>query len=945
MKLRLLPVFPFAVSAMLLSVSVSHSAFADSIIPVSADNNNYRPMGAGFDSRKSEFRGDCVEVSNITTPDRQISSGSMSLKLEASQSALADKLGLSLGGKYRSGVTTTSASAEFLNESKANAYSISYNYVSEDGFQEYAENSKAHPIVARPGIEDYLKDQRPFFQYCGDEYVYARKLAARLLINLKVTFVSKYEKQKFAAAFGVESAVYNVEGKFEKSSSSFSSSNTLSVRVEQQGGDPSKKGRILCPTLEDGKADPECARSALSVVNCSFGDLAPCMKVLANAIAYANAQDGENFPSQIANGKNYAVTQVVTRPFRYIGAQFPAAPDKTTEDTFQAELSQLNSIFEEEYEKWSYSHQLAFGKIPRLSDRQREEMNGLEALFLRNMSRVSTAIENCYAYGYSKCRGELEATRNDIDFTNKNRPGLASIEKLTLPEVFIQWCDLANAEHPSLQSTIQSLKTYLLQTKILDVSELSKGDLCTKLDDRLQSLRELDLSDPTLAVDDLRPIGALSNLETLKIPRKNLTSIGALKSLTKLKTLDVSNNALTSLDSLRTLTSLQNLDGRGNSASLTCPLANPAGCKLLDFSQSVTVALRETQCSIRVGASAIDIGGGRVLVSGGFASNGSSLYLASMEIQTRDKCVPLSTNMSRGRALHTSSVLPDGRILIAGGFSDAREIFDPATNSVETLAAKFHSRRSGQTATGLADGRIVFVGGHTGAIELALPGANSIAEVEVFDPKTKSLESWGSLSVPRQDHTATLLSDQRILIVGGYQEGRMTNAVEIVDPRLKTIESLDLPLTQGRAGHSAVRLENGQVVIAGGYSRSVDGDLKPLRSIELFDPQTETFKTIQDTLEVARGKMAATLLLDGRVLFAGGDTSNAAFDTKEISLASAQKAIEIYDPATEGVYSAGLLSYPRHQFAFASIGKRGYLMVGGTGAPEALKTSDLLVYR
>jgi hypothetical protein len=185
--------------------------------------------------------------------------------------------------------------------------------------------------------------------------------------------------------------------------------------------------------------------------------------VIANVIAYANAQDGENFPKQIENGKNFWVTQLDTRPFVYIGASFPAEPPKSTEDNFQAEVEDLNLLFEQEYDNWRYAHQLAKGKVPRLSTRQREGMDKISTKLHANMTRLAKAIENCYDFGYTKCSGELVAARKEV--LVPDRPTIEHIEALTRPETFVQWCDLATPENKDAHTTIQTLKNYLLEKK------------------------------------------------------------------------------------------------------------------------------------------------------------------------------------------------------------------------------------------------------------------------------------------------------------------------------------------------------------------------------------------------------------------------------------------------------------------------------------------------
>lgn len=73
--------------------------YADSEMLVSIDNKNYRPLGAGFDSKKQEFRADCVE--GMAPHKMLLSAGQLNLKMEASQDSLANKLGISASGRYR----------------------------------------------------------------------------------------------------------------------------------------------------------------------------------------------------------------------------------------------------------------------------------------------------------------------------------------------------------------------------------------------------------------------------------------------------------------------------------------------------------------------------------------------------------------------------------------------------------------------------------------------------------------------------------------------------------------------------------------------------------------------------------------------------------------------------------------------------------------------------
>src|SRR6266542_3251507 len=147
------------------------------------------------------------------------------------------------------------------------------------------------------------------------------------------------------------------------------------------------------------------------------------------------------------------------------------------------------------------------------------------------------------------------------------------------------------------------------------------------------------------------------------------------------------------------------------------------------------------------------------------------------------------------------------------------------------------------------------------------------------------VESTGPMQLSRQGHTATLLPDGRVLMVGGRGAGGVLDSIELYDPAAKQFSPAGDPaaptrLTQARSAHTAtlVKVADGswRVVIAGG----IDAGSLALSSIEIFDPATGTILAT-DHLATARSSHTATLMADGRVFFAGGDADGTA---------------ELYDP-------------------------------------------------
>ncbi|MBV7335817.1 hypothetical protein KFU94_47775 [Chloroflexi bacterium TSY] len=126
----------------------------------------------------------------------------------------------------------------------------------------------------------------------------------------------------------------------------------------------------------------------------------------------------------------------------------------------------------------------------------------------------------------------------------------------------------------------------------------------------------------------------------------------------------------------------------------------------------------------------------------------------------------MTSNLSTARLEHTATVLSDGRVLVAGGKAsgtqfiplDSVEIFDP-TNSTWSTINSLSTVRARHTATLLGDGRVLIAGGFTGSAVLS--------SAEIFDPATGTWAATGNMINGHSGHTATLLNDDRTLVVGG----------------------------------------------------------------------------------------------------------------------------------------------------------------------------------
>jgi WD40 repeat protein len=273
--------------------------------------------------------------------------------------------------------------------------------------------------------------------------------------------------------------------------------------------------------------------------------------------------------------------------------------------------------------------------------------------------------------------------------------------------------------------------------------------------------------------------------------------------------------------------------------------------------------------------------------------------------------------MGTGRAAHSATLLPDGRVLIAGGFRSegtdeiaiaTAEIFDPATEAF-TPTGDLNEPRNGHTATLLPDGRVLISGGWG--------ESDRLSTAELFDPQTGTFSRTGSLSSPRAGMTATLLPDGRVLVAGGDSARDTPQLVaEIYDPDSETF-SLGGSLNEGRFAHTATLLEDGRILFAGGSP----GEGNILASAEIYDPSSGEF-TPTGSLNEVRYKHAAVRLEDGRVLVLGGSDEN--------DWTGKYSSAEIYDPASGEFAPAAEMNGERFKLGDAVVLLRdGKVLVGG----------------
>jgi Protein of unknown function (DUF3443)/Kelch motif len=284
---------------------------------------------------------------------------------------------------------------------------------------------------------------------------------------------------------------------------------------------------------------------------------------------------------------------------------------------------------------------------------------------------------------------------------------------------------------------------------------------------------------------------------------------------------------------------------------------------------------------------------GQILIAGG--DDGSNAFSNAYIYDPSAQTVTPTTSMNQARTQFTLTLLNSGQVLAVGGSDvwvntgnlssgggsetlSSAEIYDPPSKTW-TEAAPMSVARLAHTATLMPDGTVMIVGGLTD--NSSSSGYTLAQDYEFFTPPTggESEGSWApnsiSLSsVPRFNHSAVLLDDGTVLVVGG--EATASPSATIPAPVHyfpgSNFWSTVQPEKTPRYRDAVTKLADGEVLVAGGINSS--GSL--LNTAETFNPSGSVWTAVTGTLPNAASGQVATLMRDGRVIIAGGTSSTVA---------------------------------------------------------------------
>lgn len=243
-------------------------------------------------------------------------------------------------------------------------------------------------------------------------------------------------------------------------------------------------------------------------------------------------------------------------------------------------------------------------------------------------------------------------------------------------------------------------------------------------------------------------------------------------------------------------------------------------------------------------------------------------------------------------------------------------------------ASDMTSARAGHSATLLGDGRVLIVGGRGGT------GAE-LASAELFDPAIDGFVATGSLLVPRRGHVAVRLVDGRALILGGEIPGGegALKTIEAYSPSAGTF-SVAGSLALARSGFAATLLADGTVLVTGGRVGYEQVD-----SAEIFDPVTGASTLLAAHMTVTRAGHSAVVLVGGRVLIYGGRDPRS-------SGGGGRTEAEIYDPLSRSFVAAAPTVSTRSVTAAVLLQDGRVLISGGDigGAAELTPMASAEVF-
>ena len=340
---------------------------------------------------------------------------------------------------------------------------------------------------------------------------------------------------------------------------------------------------------------------------------------------------------------------------------------------------------------------------------------------------------------------------------------------------------------------------------------------------------------------------------------------------------------------------------------------------------------------------------GDVLVAGGYNASANTTVTDQLLDPATGKWLEAAP-MLVARSGQTATLLRDGEVLVVGGSetpegkegTKTAELYDPARNTWTSAPAPAELLEA-QSATLLSDGRVLLIGLFKGQ---PFPG---VAGAAIYDPASGS---WSRVASPKRFHygaAVTVLPDGKVMVMGGWHSEEVWNngpetkftvfaSVEEWDPASDTWSEA-APMSHARADQTATLMPDGKVFVTGGIfevSWGGNDSLNSLRSTEIYDPQTNSWSARASML-IPRAQDTATLMKDGRVLLVGGYDCGSGYCLGYGGSGDCcgASSAEVYDPASNTWEYTGPVLTGNEHTA-TLLPEGGVLVTGGNVSPISM---------
>lgn len=271
---------------------------------------------------------------------------------------------------------------------------------------------------------------------------------------------------------------------------------------------------------------------------------------------------------------------------------------------------------------------------------------------------------------------------------------------------------------------------------------------------------------------------------------------------------------------------------------------------------------------------------------------------------------------------HNMIILPDQRVVVLGSWDDSNNVAGITEITINSASQASIIRvgalpsgygTGSNSATLLADGRILIAGGYS------IPNDASLNNSLIYNPADQSMTPVSNMNFPRNNHAAVLLDDGRVLVIGGNSESA---SAEVYDPQTDTWE-LTGEMVAVRAYPDAVKLVNGYVFVTGGISQETytGVNLATVAITEIYDPATNEWQSVTPALS-DKFSQNVLLLEDGRVLVLNG------FDRTGAEYKAITK-VEIYDSNADSWTSTAPMPVVAYYHTAHVLADGSVIVIGG----------------